>query len=72
MQQIQKLETVESRVPSWMFWAQLSIQILIILFDGAIGIMTTQMLRESQLKQKWPFIMGVWAILASYVGVQAF
>ena len=55
-----------------LFWSEISITLLICLFEMFIGIKTTLILSQTGLKDKWPFYLFVWTILLSYVMLQLF
>jgi hypothetical protein len=58
-----------------LFWTEVTVTLMIGIFEVIIGVITTIMLSKSGIKTKWLFYLLVWIILLSYIlleGFQAF
>lgn len=50
-----------------LFWSELSITMMVAIFEVIIGVITTLMLQQTGVKNKCWFYLGVWTVLSSYI-----
>ena len=55
-----------------LFWSEVSITMLVAVFEVIIGVITTLMLSETGVKNKCWFYLGVWTVLSSYILLNLF
>lgn len=55
-----------------LFWTEVTVTLMIGIFEIIIGVITTLMLRQSGIKTKWLFYLIVWVILLSYILLEGF
>lgn len=55
-----------------LFWTEVTVTLIIGIFEIIIGVITTLMLRQSGIKTKWLFYLLVWVILLSYILLEGF